>query len=143
MVSGAAWACKRARVCYTGSILSLATWRDKVISGSRDETVRIWDAVTGAHDATLTGHGGAVYGLAVDGDRVFSASADGTIRSWAAGTWSLERTVRAYPEGADEFPRCLVVSGGKLVSGSCAGAPCEVRGREPFVVSLVCVIAPI
>jgi len=143
MGAGAAWACERTLTGHTDWITCLATWRDKIISGSADATVRIWDAATGALDATLTGHGGQVLGLAVGGDRVFSASADGTIRSWAAGTWSLERTVRAYPEDGNEFPRCLVVSGGKLVSGSCGGAPCEVRGREPFVLSLRCVTAPI
>ena len=143
MGTEAAWECERTLTGHTDWITCLATWRDKIISGSGDRTVRIWDAATGALDATLTGHGGHVLGLAVGGDRVFSASADGTIRSWAAGTWSLERTVRACPEDAFQHPRCLVVSGGKLVSGSCGGAPCEVRGREPFVLSLQCVISPI
>ena len=30
-------------------------------SGSRDSTIRLWDAVTGAHQRTLTGHSGYVY----------------------------------------------------------------------------------
>ena len=101
--------------------------RGKFISGLGDYTWRVWAAVTGAHAATLTGHGAAVYGLAIFGDRVYSASWDGTIRSWAAGTWSLERTVRACAEDAYEYPCCVAVSGGQPVSGS-PGDPWEGRG---------------
>ena len=126
--AGASWPCERTLVGHdefvNESVVSLATWQDKVLSGSWDNSVRVWDMGTGAHDATLTGHKDAVCGLAVHGDRLFSASRDGTIREWAMGTWAAVRTVEAYERGGAQYPRCLAVSGSKLISGSTE------RGRD-------------
>ena len=118
MGAGASWPCERTLVGHAGWVNTLATWRGKVLSGSDDNSVRVWDVGTGAHDATLTGHEGAVWGLAVHGDRLLSASWDGTIREWALGTWAAVRTVEAYGREGRQFPRCLAVSGSKLISGS-------------------------
>ena len=52
------------------------------------------------------------------GDRLFSASHDSTIREWALGTWAAVRAVEAYGREGRQFPRCLAVSGSKLISGS-------------------------
>ena len=118
--AGAPWACERTLVGHAAGVKALAAWGGKVLSGSADATIRVWDAGTGAHDATLAGHADEVYGLAVHGDRLLSASQDGAIREWAAGAWAPLRAVEAYPRGAGQFPRCLAVSGGRLVSGSWA-----------------------
>ncbi len=118
MEAGAAWPCERTLVGHDAYVLTLATWKDKVLSGSQDASVRVWDMGSGAHDATLTGHEGSVSSLAVHGDRLFSASEDGTIREWTLGTWAALRTVEAYRPGGRLFPRCLAVSGSKLISGS-------------------------
>ena len=118
MGAGASWACVRTLVGHAGPVLSLATWQGKVLSGSGDNSVRVWDMGTGAHDATLTGHEGSVCGLAVHGDRLLSASWDGTIREWALGTWAALRTVVAYEQEGRQYPCCLAVSGSKLISGS-------------------------
>jgi WD40 repeat protein len=88
--------------------------------------IRVWDAGTGALDATLAGHSGGVLALVVHGDRLLSASRDGTIRAWALGTWAGLRTVEAYGREERRFPICLAVSGSKLVSGS---AGFGVRGQ--------------
>jgi hypothetical protein len=129
-VAGSGWARERWLLGHTGTVLSLAGWRDKAASGSDDGGIRVWDVGTGAHDATLAGHAGEVRALAVHGDRLLSASEDGTIRAWGAGTWALLRTVDAYARGAAQVLWCLAVSGSTtLVSGSCGagGAPGEVR----------------
>ena len=102
-------------------LCSLAGWQDKVASGSSDGSIRVWDVGTGAHDATLAGHSGAVFELVAHGDRLLSASKDGTIRAWAVGTWAGLRTVEACGQGTGQWPRCLAVSGTKLVSGSAGG----------------------
>ena len=108
--------------------MSLAGWQDKVLSGSADQSIRVWGAETGVHDTTLAGHDGQVTGLAVHGDRLFSASSDGTIWVWALGTWAALRTMEAYGRGTRQYPRCLAVSGSQLVSGSWGyGAQREVR----------------
>ncbi len=113
-------------------VLSLAVWQNSVMSGAGDHSIRVWDVGTGALEATLAGHTGRVRGLLVHGDRLLSASEDGTIREWAAGTWAALRAVEAHAPASGQYPRCLAVSGSKLISGSCrsrstAGGRTEVR----------------
>jgi WD40 repeat protein len=54
------------------------------VSGSNDETLRIWDASTGKTLRTLTGHGDDVWSVAwsPDGTRIVSGSWDHTLRIW-------------------------------------------------------------
>jgi GTPase SAR1 family protein len=56
----------------------------RAVSGSLDETVRVWDVETGNCLATLEGHTGAVWGVAMtaDGRRAVSGSNDNTVRVW-------------------------------------------------------------
>jgi WD40 repeat protein len=60
----------------------------RVVSASRDNTARIWDAATGAMLLTLRGHTSTVRSAAFssDGARVITASYDGTARFWNAAT---------------------------------------------------------
>ena len=57
-------------------------------SGSRDNTVRLWDAVTGEHKHTLTGHTFEVNSVEFrpDGGILASGSRDNTVRLWDAVT---------------------------------------------------------
>ena len=89
-------------------------WQDKVISGSFDDTIRVWGVSTGELETTLSIHTRTVTALLVHGDFLFSASDDGTIQKWAAGAWGLLQTV----EAADGAVWCLAVSGSNFVSGS-------------------------
>ncbi len=62
---------------------------DQVIaSASVDETVRVWDARSGATKAILDGHCGFVLDVAFssDGQQLASASSDGTVRLWDVAT---------------------------------------------------------
>ena len=63
----------------------------RVVSGSSDQTIRIWDAQTGSPVLDpLEGHTGWVWSVAFspDGKRVVSGSDDQTIRIWDAQTGS-------------------------------------------------------
>ncbi|MBI4870676.1 MAG: WD40 repeat domain-containing protein [Candidatus Riflebacteria bacterium] len=56
----------------------------RIVSASRDKTLKLWDTASGKELGTLEGHGGEVTAIAVapDGDRAVSASEDGTLRIW-------------------------------------------------------------
>jgi WD40 repeat protein len=56
----------------------------RVVSGSIDNTVRIWNAMTGEVEAELKGHTSPVRSVAFaqDGSRVVSGSDDNTVRIW-------------------------------------------------------------
>ena len=55
---------------------------DKVVTGSADQTVRLWDIQTGEELQRFTGHSGPVMSVAVseDGRFIASSSLDGTVR---------------------------------------------------------------
>jgi WD40 repeat protein len=61
---------------------------ERVVTASRDETARVWDADTGALVAELRGHDGAVYSaeFSRDGSLVVTAGGDNTARVWDAAT---------------------------------------------------------
>ena len=58
----------------------------RIASGSDDQTVKVWDADSGARNATLKVHASRVWGVAFspDGKRIASASADDTVMVWDA-----------------------------------------------------------
>ncbi|MEI2740158.1 MAG: WD40 repeat domain-containing protein [Chitinophagaceae bacterium] len=61
----------------------------RIVSGSVDHTLRLWDAATGAAiGEPLKGHSGSVRSVAFspDGRRIVSGSYDNTLRLWDAAT---------------------------------------------------------
>src|SRR6266702_2534491 len=74
-----------------GRILSIALSPDgrRIVSGSSDRTIRVWNAMTGETAAgPFTGHTSEVWSVAFspDGQRIVSGSHDRTIRVWNAKT---------------------------------------------------------
>ena len=71
---------------HTSAITSLAFLSSdtRLVSASRDETLRLWDAISGDTLQTLAGHTGEILALAISPDEtsVASAGSDGTIRWW-------------------------------------------------------------
>ena len=74
----------------------------RIVSGSDDDTVRIWDASMGAELNVLKGHAGSVNSVAISRDtiRIVSGSDDKTVRIWGAATGAeAECAQGAHPLG--------------------------------------------
>jgi WD40 repeat protein len=71
---------------HTHFVYSVAYAPDgtRIVSGSGDMTIRVWDAVTGKQLVVLEGHTDWVRSVAysLDGKRVVSGSGDKTVRVW-------------------------------------------------------------
>jgi WD40 repeat protein/serine/threonine protein kinase len=85
---------------HTGLVWSAAFSPDgsRVVTASRDNTARVWDATTGATVAELKGHTGEVRSAAFspDGSRVVTASRDNTARVWDAATGATVAELRGH-----------------------------------------------
>ena len=75
---------------HTGAVRSVAFSPDgtRIVTGSRDQTAKVWDARTGTPLLELKGHTGRVSDVAFspDGTRIVTGSADGTAKVWDART---------------------------------------------------------
>ncbi|KIM23094.1 hypothetical protein M408DRAFT_51073, partial [Serendipita vermifera MAFF 305830] len=108
---------------HTGSVSSVSFSPDgtRIVSGSWDNTIRVWDAETGETVmGPLEGHTGPVYSVSFspDGTRIVSGSWDKTIRVWDAETG--ETTVLGPLEGHTNWVNSVSFSsdGTRIVSGS-------------------------
>ncbi|GBG35282.1 WD repeat-containing protein pop1, partial [Hondaea fermentalgiana] len=63
---------------HSASVNSVAIQGDIIVSGSWDNTVRIWNATSGEEQHVLKGHSGGVNSVAIQGDTIVSGSWDNT-----------------------------------------------------------------
>ncbi|MFO1000050.1 MAG: WD40 repeat domain-containing protein [Planctomycetaceae bacterium] len=77
---------QRRQFNHGGPVYGVDSNRDGsiVISCSTDQTVRVWDTLTGQQKFQLNGHTGPVHAIAMSPDETFaiSSGADGTLRLW-------------------------------------------------------------
>ncbi|CAG2105452.1 unnamed protein product [Medioppia subpectinata] len=65
----------------------------KIISGLRDNTIKIWDRTTLQCSKILTGHTGSVLCLQYDERVIISGSSDATVRVWEVGSGQMVNTL--------------------------------------------------
>jgi WD40 repeat protein len=84
----------------------------QIISGSNDSTVRVWDAVSGAHKHTLKGHTNYIRSVAFspEGTQIISGSSDHTVRVWDAGSGSLQHVMEGFDTSIDTVDSFLARS---------------------------------
>ncbi|KAI0648210.1 WD40-repeat-containing domain protein [Trametes meyenii] len=85
-----------------------------LISGSLDNTIKVWDIETGKVQRTLFGHIEGVWAVASDKLRLVSGSHDRTIKVWSREEGSCTATLVGH-RGA---VTCLALGEDKIVSGS-------------------------
>lgn len=91
----------------------------RIVSGSKDKTIRLWDVESGEHQPPFEGHQDSVNSVAFspDGERIVSGSSDTTVRLWNAQTG--EQLQPPLEGHRDSVLSVVFSSDGKLiVSGS-------------------------
>lgn len=68
----------------------------RVVSGSRDTTLRLWDVSTGRCERVLTGHVAAVRCVQFDGRRVVSGAYDYMVKVWDPETEACLHTLQGH-----------------------------------------------
>ncbi|MGB3548075.1 MAG: hypothetical protein WBA17_13955, partial [Saprospiraceae bacterium] len=73
------------------NVVAVSPDGEKVISGSYDKTIKVWDITTGEQLLSLSGHSSFVKAVVVslDGEKVISGSDDKTVKVWDITTGEL------------------------------------------------------
>ena len=89
-----------------------------VVSGSRDNTAKVWEVATGNVITTFTGHSSYVYSVAFspDGNYVVSGSRDSTAKVWEYDTGNVITTFTGHSN--DVHSVAFSPDGNYVVSGS-------------------------
>ncbi|MDJ0735472.1 MAG: hypothetical protein QNJ47_15670 [Nostocaceae cyanobacterium] len=105
---------------HNGSIWSVDVTPDgnKVISGSQDGTIKIWDIKSGYLRCTIPAHNDSVNTVAIshDGLYIFSGSHDKTIKVWDLKTGKLVNTLTGHYSAVNAIT--LTHDGSKIISAS-------------------------
>ncbi|KAI8926825.1 WD40-repeat-containing domain protein [Entophlyctis helioformis] len=76
---------------------------DKIISGSRDHNIKVWDMKTGACRKTVGGHVGSVLCLQYNSQYLVTGSSDSTLIIWDVATFERIRTLTGHLESVLNF----------------------------------------
>ena len=103
---------------------------DKVLTGSDDTNINVYDTRTGALRATLEGHEGGVWALEYYGNTLVSGSTDRSVR-----VWDIERArCTQIFHGHTSTVRCLQIVLPVEVGKRADGTP-EMMPKEPLIIT--------
>ena len=70
----------------------------RIVTGSGDQTAKVWDAASGKELLTLKGHGSRVWSVAFspDGQRIVTGSRDQTAKVWDAASGKELLTLKGH-----------------------------------------------
>lgn len=95
---------------------------NKIVSGLRDNTIKIWNRSNFRCIKTLTGHTGSVLCLQFDENIIISGSSDSTIRVWNLNSGEMRNTYIYHNEAVlhlkfenDMLVTCSKVNGNKSI----------------------------
>ncbi len=132
---------KRTLTGHTDIVFAVAMTPDgrRVVSGSNDNTLKVWDIETGRELRTLTGHTDWVHAVVVTGDGRYavSGSFDGTVKVWELETGRLVATLAGHRGQVNGV--AVSADGHVAVSGSSDGTLCVwdlVRQRQLRVLTV-------
>ena len=103
---------------HTDTVMSVAFSTDgtRIVSGSSDSSVRVWDALTGAQLKVLNGHTDNVWSVAfsTDGTHIVSGSGDNSVRVWDASCEAWAKVPNIHTDSlntitSDESARLSIV----------------------------------
>jgi WD40 repeat protein len=105
---------------HSGWVRAVAVTTDgkNVISGSSDNTLKLWSLETGEQLLTFNGHSSSVQAVAVttDGKKVISGSSDNTLKLWSLETGEQLRTFKGHSDLVQAV--AVTTDGKKVISGS-------------------------
>ncbi|KAG5845184.1 hypothetical protein ANANG_G00136140 [Anguilla anguilla] len=87
---------------------------NRIVSGSDDNTLKVWSAVTGKCLRTLVGHTGGVWSSQMRDSIIISGSTDRTLKVWNAETGECIHTLYGHTSTV----RCMHLHEKRVVSGS-------------------------
>ena len=98
---------------HTHYISYLQIYQNRLISGSGDKTIKIWDIETGQCFQTLTGHTDWISCLKIYQNWLISGSDDNTIKIWNLTTGQCLQTFIGHTSSIT----CLKIYQNRLISG--------------------------
>ncbi len=92
----------------------------QIASSSGDQTVRLWDARSGALRHTLQGHDSSVWSVAYspNGEQIASGSSDKTVRLWDVASGECRAVIEGFDESVQSVAWKTSLGGTYLVTGS-------------------------
>ena len=95
--------------------------RNCAVTGSSDQTIKIWDLTTGACIGTLEGHEGSIHSVAISADGTLIASTgstDRTVRLWDANSGNCLQVIEPQPGLATTHSVVFSPDGRQLLVGT-------------------------